>query len=133
MEKSLSVSTPEELKAASPDVKLVGDPNAWICISKASSEKQGWMHSTKVCCVRGSGLLVQTSTELRTPQGERASSQALTFISGAFLDGRTVDGSVQYEMRHSTDGDRSPGYYYIDGKNQISAVSKEAYRAKHVV
>lgn len=132
MEKSLSVSSPEELKAASPDVKLVGDPNAWICISKASSERQGWMHSTKVACVRGLGLLVQTSTELRHSQGNPATSQGLAFIPGAYLDGRTIEGVVQYEMRQMNDGDRSPGYCYIDDKKQTSPATQEAYRAKHL-
>lgn len=132
MEKSLSVSSPEELKAASPDVKLVGDPNAWICISKASSETQGWMHSTKVCCVRGLGLLVQTSTELRPAQGSRSTSQALTFVPGSYLDGRTIDGVVQYEMRQMNDGDRTPGYCYIDDKRMVSPAARENYRAKNI-
>lgn len=132
MEKSLSVSTPEELKVASPDVKLVGDPNAWICISKASSESQGWMHSTKVACVAGSGLLVQTSTELRPHDGVRATSQALVFVPGAYLDGRTIEGVVQYEMRNMNDGNHTPGYCYIDDKKLVTPVGRENYRANRV-
>ena len=56
---------------------MVGDPNAWKVISKASSESQQWMKSTKGM-VTETGVLVQVTTK---EKGQIA--EALTFIPGA--------------------------------------------------
>lgn len=87
--KPVSNTNPEEAKASIPDLKLHGNPNIWVCISKASSEEQGWMRSTKAMCVTGLGVLVQVSTEiLGIP------SEALTFIPGASIL-KNTDGTYE--------------------------------------
>jgi hypothetical protein len=121
MQKALDVTSPEALKKAAPHAKIHGDPNFWICIAKASSDKQQWMHSTKVALVRGYGLLVQTSTELRDPQGiQPTSSQALSLVPGAYLEGYTGKDGPVYEIRSCTDGDHSPGSFFLDGVRQLT-------------
>ena len=76
-ERPMGITNPEEAKAAVSDIIVVGDPNAWKVISKASSESQQWMKSTKGM-VTETGVLVQVTTK---EKGQIA--EALTFIPGA--------------------------------------------------
>lgn len=124
MEKDIDVTSPEGLKAAVADVKVYGDPSFWICIAKAWSHEKNWMHSTKVCLVRGAGLLVQTSTEMGS-QGEKASSQAVAFVPGVFLQGRTYQGAILYEIEASRTGDHAPGTFHLNGVRQLGKYEKE--------
>jgi hypothetical protein len=127
MQKDLDITSPEGLKEAVADVKLHGDPNFWICISKASSYAKRWMHSTKVALVRGQGLLIQTSTELGDIT-EKSSSQALTFVPNVYLEGRTVDFEPIFEIRSSTDGSYPPGSFFMNGIRQLPPGSEGAPR-----
>jgi hypothetical protein len=87
------------------------------------------MHSTKVGLVRGYGLLIQTSTELRDPQGiQPTSSQALAVVPGAYLEGWSEKEGIVYEIRSCTDGDRSPGSYFLDGVRQLPLADKGGRR-----
>lgn len=116
MKKDLNITGPEGLRTAVPDVEVHGDPAFWICVSKAWSDTKGWMHSTKAALIRGQGLLVQTSTEFSNITSHtRTTSQALTFIPGAYIEGRTVNGKPSYEIVSSSCGDRTPGTLYMDG------------------
>ena len=47
-----------------PDVQTVGNGDAFQLLCKASSEKEGWMKSTKAMNV-GHGCLVQVTTQQR--------------------------------------------------------------------
>jgi hypothetical protein len=76
-ERPMGITNPEEAKAAISDIVVAGDPNAWKVISKASSESQQWMKSTKGM-VTETGVLVQVTTK---EKGQIA--EALTFIPGA--------------------------------------------------
>lgn len=69
----------------SPDVKVHGNPDLWVCINKASNDEEGWMKSTKVMQL-GNGCLVQVSTQ----QGDNV-AEAVTFVPGAKL--RKVNGN----------------------------------------
>lgn len=80
-EKTLGVTNMEELEEKVSDVQVHGDPGAWVCVCKASSESQGWMKSTKVMEIAPYGCLVQVSTH----QGEQV-AEALTFVPGATLE-----------------------------------------------
>lgn len=116
MKKDLNIVSPEGLRAAVPDVELHGDPNFWICIAKAASQTKGWMHSTKAALVRGQGIILQTSTEFSNIASHtRTTSQALQFIPGVYLEGRTVEGKPVYEIVASHVGDRTAGTLYMDG------------------
>ncbi len=60
------------------DVKVVGDGNLFHLLSKASSEAEGWMKSTKAMQC-SSGCLVQVSTQQRNPDGTYVVSEALAY------------------------------------------------------
>ena len=57
-----------------PDIAISGNPYAWKCLCKASSDKEQWMKSTKVMNIPG-GCLVQVTTQ----QGDNV-AEALTYI-----------------------------------------------------
>jgi hypothetical protein len=64
-----------------PDVKVVGDGDAFQLLFKASSEKEGWMKSTKAM-ETDAGCLVQVTTQQRNPDGTYAVAEALAFVPG---------------------------------------------------
>ncbi len=74
-DKSLDVTNMKELQEQVSDVKVHGDPGAWVCICKASSETQNWMKSTKRMRLPGIGWLYQVSTQ----QGLHV-AEALVFV-----------------------------------------------------
>lgn len=69
----------ESVKANVPDIKVAGDPGAWKLVCKASSEKEGWMKSTKVMQLPN-GVLVQV-----TEREALSNATALTFVPNARL------------------------------------------------
>lgn len=76
MEKSLDVTSVEDNKAKVSDVVVVGDPNQFQLLCKASSKSQGWMKSAKAMQTP-SGCVVQVTTQ----QGDNV-AEALTFVPG---------------------------------------------------
>lgn len=68
-----------------PDVKVFGDGDAWQLICKASSEKEGWMKSTKAMQTPV-GCLVQVTTQQKNPDGSYAIAEAVAFVPGVFVD-----------------------------------------------
>jgi hypothetical protein len=68
-----------------PDVKVFGDGDMFQLLCKASSEKEGWMKSTKAMQVTG-GCVVQVTTQQRNPDGSYAVAEALTYVPGVFID-----------------------------------------------
>lgn len=75
-EKDLSVTNTADAQAKISDVKVVGNPDIWTLLCKASSKEQGWMKSTKGMEVPG-GVLVQSSTQ----QGSNV-AEAMAFVPG---------------------------------------------------
>lgn len=67
-----------------PDTVFYGNGDLFKLISKASSQAEGWMKSTKAMEV-GNGLVIQVTTQQRNPDGSYALAEALTFIPGATL------------------------------------------------
>jgi len=65
--KTLNNVDMETSKQNVSDVEIYGNPDKWLCLSKASSKTQGWVKSTKAMDVPGYGCLVQVSEQL----GER--------------------------------------------------------------
>lgn len=63
-----------------PDIRVVGDGDMWQLLCKASSEREGWMKSTKALEVPGQGCLVQVTTQQRNPDGSYAVAEALHII-----------------------------------------------------
>ena len=44
MQKPLDVTSMEDVQKKVSDVKVFGNPGAWVLLGKASSEPQGWMN-----------------------------------------------------------------------------------------
>lgn len=70
-----------------PDLQVYGDGDTFALLCKASSKKQGFMKSTKVCNVPG-GCIVQVTTRQRSPDGTYAVAEALTYVPGVHIDKR---------------------------------------------
>lgn len=79
--KTLSNTNFADVKATVSDVKAVGNGNLFALLSKASSEAQGWMKSSKAMEVPG-GCVVQVTTQQRNPDGSYAVAEALTYVPG---------------------------------------------------
>ena len=76
----------DEATSSTPDIKIHGDPGAWICICKASSKSQGWMKSTKVLEIKGRGIVLQTTSEFRNQDGTLLhNTDALVFVPDATI------------------------------------------------
>jgi len=66
------------------DLEVYGDGDLFQLLAKASSQKEGWMKSTKAMGVPG-GCVVQVTTQQRNPDGSYAVAEALTFVPGVFV------------------------------------------------
>lgn len=76
-----------------PDVVMFGD-DLFKLMSKASSEIEGWMKSTKAMEV-GRGCVVQVTTQQRNPDGSYSVAEALSFVPGVRLvENKDRDGIV---------------------------------------
>lgn len=62
------------------DVVFFGNGDTFKLISKASSENEGWMKSTKAMQIDRIGCVVQVTTQ----QGDNI-AEALTFVPGVFI------------------------------------------------
>ena len=67
------------------DLVIYGNGDTFQLICKASSKAEGWMKSTKAMEIRGTGCIVQVTTQ----QGDNV-SEALTFVPGVRIE--LVDG-----------------------------------------
>ena len=75
----------EDVKKNVSDVKVVGDGNLFQLLCKASSEKEGWMKSTKAMEIPYLGCLVQVTTQQRNHDGTNSIAEAVTFVPGATI------------------------------------------------
>ena len=66
------------------DIVFWGDGDTFKLISKASSEKEGWMKSTKAMDCEGS-VVVQVTTQQRNPDGSYSIAEALTTVNDACI------------------------------------------------
>ena len=83
MNKTLHNSTVSKAKENVSDLVVYGNGDTFQLICKASSKKEGWMKSTKAMEIRGSGCVVQVTTQ----QGESV-AEALVFVPGVFVGDR---------------------------------------------
>ena len=96
MSKTLHNSDVSGARKNVPDIKVVGNGDMFRLLCKASSEKEGWMKSTKAMAIPGVGCVVQVTTQQRNPDGSYAISEALTFVPGVCViddenNGRCLD------------------------------------------
>ena len=81
-EKTLGNSDISGTRVNVPDVNIVGNGDSFKLLFKASSEKEGWMKSTKAMQIYGVGCLVQVTTQQRNPDGSYSIAEALQFVPG---------------------------------------------------
>lgn len=68
-----------------PDVKIVGNGDAWQLLCKASSQNEGWMKSCKAMLVPY-GVVIQVSTQQRNPDGSYAVAEAIEFVPSSKIE-----------------------------------------------
>ena len=81
MSKTLSNTTESQAQNQVKDIKFWGLPDMWKLISKAHSEEEGWMKSTKAMEIAGVGCLVQVSTQQLSLNGGDSIAEAITFVT----------------------------------------------------
>lgn len=64
------------------DIQVVGNGDTFTLLCKASSEREGWMKSTKAMQAPG-GCVVQVTTQQRNIDGTYSVAEALTYVPGA--------------------------------------------------
>lgn len=76
--KTLSNTTANQAQDQVRDIQFWGNGDMWKLLSKAWSEEEEWMKSTKAMEIPGTGCLVQVST-----QQDEMVAEAITFVPGA--------------------------------------------------
>ncbi len=85
MDKSLGNTCSNGATKNVKDIIFWGDGDTFKLISKASSQAEGWMKSTKAMDCNGS-VIVQVTTQQRNPDGSYSVAEALTTIGSAYID-----------------------------------------------
>lgn len=75
--RSLNNTTSSQAKENVKDLKVWGDPDCFKLISKASSEEEGWMKSTKAMEIKDVGCVIQVTT-----REQNGIAEALVFVPG---------------------------------------------------
>jgi len=96
--KSLHNTTSNGARKNVKDIQFWGDGDLFQLISKASSENEGWMKSTKAMQINGIGCVVQVTTQQRNPDGSYSVAEALTFVPNARIN-HFVDDNGQIVKR----------------------------------
>jgi SepF-like predicted cell division protein (DUF552 family) len=91
--KSLHNTTANGARKNVKDIQFWGDGDAFKLISKASSEAEGWMKSTKAMQA-GNNVVVQVTTQQRNPDGSYAVAEAVTTVPNAEIVEVTKDNVV---------------------------------------
>jgi len=68
-----------------PDIKVVGNGDAFQLLCKASSVSEGWMKSTKAMEIPSVGCVVQVTIQQENPDGSYAIAEAVTFVPGVCI------------------------------------------------
>lgn len=66
------------------DIQFWGNGDTFRLISKASSETEGWMKSTKAMQC-GTSVVVQVTTQQRNPDGSYSIAEALTTVPNSII------------------------------------------------
>ncbi len=77
-EKTLHNSDISGTRVNVPDVNIVGNGDMFRLLCKASSQKEGWMKSTKAMEIPGVDCVVQVTTHQRNHDGTNAVAEAIT-------------------------------------------------------
>jgi hypothetical protein len=82
--KTLDNTNVAEAQKKVSDIKVFGNGDLFQLLSKASSESQGWMKSTKAMQT-SQGCIVQVTTQQKNADGSYAIAEALTFVPEAVI------------------------------------------------
>jgi len=75
------------------DIVFWGDGDTWKIISKASSESEGWMKSTKAMeC--GTKVIVQVTTQQKNFDGSYSIAEALTTVENSSIYERFDENNI---------------------------------------
>lgn len=94
-EKTLHNSSVDGATKNVKDIVFYGDGDMFKLLSKASSQSEGWMKSTKAMEIEGVGCLVQVTTQQRGLDGTYAVAEAVAMIHGVRIeetDGKNAEG-----------------------------------------
>lgn len=67
------------------DIKIVGNGDAFQLLFKASSEKEGWMKSTKAMACGDGQIVIQVTTQQRNIDGTYSVAEALTVVRNSMI------------------------------------------------
>ena len=81
-EKTLNNTTAKQAKNQVKDIEFWGNGDTFKLISKASSQAEGWMKSTKAMEVNKIGCVVQVTTQQKNIDGTYSIAEAVTFVPG---------------------------------------------------
>ena len=90
--KSLHNTTANGAKVNVKDIVFWGNGDMFRLISKASSESEGWMKSTKAMQA-GTSVVVQVTTQQRNPDNSYSLAEALTTVPNSKIE-EQVEGGV---------------------------------------
>jgi len=77
-----------------PDIVVFGNGDMFKLLSKASSENEGWMKSTKAMEIEGVGCVVQVTTQQKNLDGSYSVAEAVTFVPGVKIEAKTNSDDV---------------------------------------
>lgn len=90
IEKTLTNTNIKDAQQKVSDIEVFGDGDLFQLLCKASSQKEGWMKSTKAMQT-SVGCVVQVTTQQKNPDGSYSVAEALTFVPGVSIkDGKLV-------------------------------------------
>jgi len=93
--KTLHNTTANKASKIVSDLVIYGNGDMFKLLSKASSESEGWMKSTKAMQIEGIGCVVQVTTQQRNVDCTYSVAEAVTFVPGVKIVEHTdEDGSV---------------------------------------
>lgn len=81
MKKTLNNTTASQAKDNVKDIVFWGNGDTFKLISKASSDNEGWMKSSKAMEIEGVGCVIQVTTQ----QGDNI-AEALTFVPNVKIE-----------------------------------------------
>lgn len=90
--KTLHNSTVDAATKNVKDLVKFGDADMFKLLCKASSQKEGWMKSTKAMEITGVGCVIQVTTQ----QGDNV-AEAVTFVPGVKIE--VIDGDKKNGRR----------------------------------
>jgi len=90
MEKTLGNTTASQAKDNVKDIQFWGDGNMFKLLCKASSQKEGWMKSTKAMEIPEVGCVVQVTTQQKGLDGTYSVAEAVTFVPGVKIEETTI-------------------------------------------